>query len=82
MSNYFLENLVINAQKIPATNSGTKNSEFSIFINLLTNQIVYDEKTIKNYQTRLVKLVSIGQRNGEYWIIVLEFVVGYILLEL
>ena len=35
MSNHFLENLVINAQKIPATNSGIKISEFSIFINLL-----------------------------------------------
>ena len=48
MSNYFLKNLVINAQKIPATNSGTKISEFSIFINLFkTYQIVYDEKTVK-----------------------------------
>ena len=49
MSNHFLENLVINVQKIPSTNSGTKFSEFSIFINLFkTNQIAYDEKTIKN----------------------------------
>ena len=49
MSNYFLENLVINAQKISATNSGTKISEFSIkIINFFkTNQIVCDEKAIK-----------------------------------
>ena len=66
MSNYFLKNLVINAQKIPATNSGTKNSDFFIFINLLTNPVVYDENTINNFQTSLVKLVSIGQRNVEY----------------
>ena len=44
----YIVNLVINAQKIPATNSGPKNSEFSIFINLLTNQELFMmTKTIK-----------------------------------
>ena len=62
MSNHFLENLVINAQKIPATNSGIKISEFSIFINLL--------KT-KNNEKKWLHERDLNM----YTIIVLEFVV-------